>query len=503
MKNFKKWLILPLIVMLFVPVMILSACGKGDNGDANDKFYGITISGELPQGVMSIIPDNNNVREGEDLNFYIELQKLYTIGTLKVLCNGIEVVSFKSENTSNGNRYFYCISNISEDVVITFTGATEEAEYEISGIWVDNSGVAKTDDKDINNFFVDMYIASGSEDSSMSSYFNFSSMTDFKQYIKSKTFDRSVCYNDVISLWVYSKDNCESFVDGWIYCNNSAIIPETEVKTENIEGTEVRYLKAKYNLYITDNTEIYFYEEAVVRSVEIPVSICVIDGIETKNYSSPRIVFKNEEGLTIGDYVELKKAETINVYIENVSDVWKPIFDNPNLEYSLSLGNDKFVFEEGEFVSDRGNYIFKNVSLPYDRGTFANYTLYITNAKDLILADNNYSKISVIKENIIGYNLSENEFINIKSEGKYYYSKCANNMFVNIKNNFTKIKIELSNDAGETKTVTLALTSKKQDITDGYTFSRYRLENNYNVYQISYNGTGTFYNNIKLTALEN
>lgn len=488
--------------MLFVPVMVFSACGKDNSGGADDKFYGITVSGEFPQGVRIVNLSNNSVKEGEDFEFHIVLQENNDIGTVKVFGNGIELVSFKSETTDDGVCYFYRILNVSKDVVITFTGTTEQAGYEMSGIWVDNSNVSKIDDKNINNFLVDVNITSGSGDSASSSSLNFDSMEDFKQYVKSKTFDCSVGCNSVITICVYSKDNCESFVDGWIYLDGNMVVPYTKVETENIEGAEVRYLKAQYILYITDNTQVYFYENAVVRSGEIPLSVCVADNIETNNYNSPRIVLKDESGVTIQDYTELKNATTINAYIENINEVWKPIFDNPNLEYSLSNGDAKFVFEAGEYVSDSGSYIFKNVGRPYDRGTFANFTLYITNAKELILADSNYSKISVTRKNIDRYTLFDGEFISIAGEGEYWYSKCANNMFVNIKNNFTKIQIELSNDAGDTKTITLALTNKKQDITDGYTFSRYRVEENYKIYQISYNGSGIFYNNIKLTALE-
>ena len=78
-------------------------------------------------------------------------------------------------------------------------------------------------------------------------------------------------------------------------------------------------------------------------------------------------------------------------------------------------------------------------------------------------------------------------------------------MFVDAYNKYTKIQIELSNDDGETETITLQLpsNSKEQSIIGGNTISRYGLENNYKKYIISYDGIGIFYNNIKLTALEN
>lgn len=504
MEKNKKLFFLQFVFILLIPLILMSACGYDNNGD--NKHCNVSISDQLPQGISSAcVIDGQNVSKGEDVEFVITFSNLYEIGDLKVLGNGVELVNYEKRNTDNGIEYYYRIANITEDVIITFSGSLKFAEYNVTGNWVDNLESSKTDDKDIKDFFVDMEIESVNGNASMGSKSNFESVAKFKEYIKSNKFNRTVFCNDIITFCVYSKDNCESFVDEWIMCDGVAIIPETQVKTEIIQETEVRYLMARYTIYITGNTNIYFYEKAIVRSVEIPVSKCVVDGIKTNENFSPKIVLKDESGLEIKDYITLKEKETVDAYIENISDVWRPLFNNPSLEYSLSYYEQKFEFKAGEYVSNKGDYVFKSVGKPYDRGTFANFTLYITNAKELIMSDSNYKKITIETNNVIGYSMFENEYISIDDDGKYCYTECSNHMNVRIKNNYTKIKIEFSNDWGDEKIVTLDLpiNGKEQDVTGGYTISRYRLEDTYKIYTIYYKGTEIFYNHINITALEN
>lgn len=507
MKKYKKWLILPIIAMFFVSALVLSACGKDNKGGGDSKFYSISISGQMPQGVTEIsLLDGHNVREGETVEFSIRLQNRYTIGDLKLFGNGVELVSCNSQSTDNGEIYYYRIVNISENVVITFTGSVKSANYNLSAIWSDyNNTNPKSDDKKIEDFFIDMTISSTSGGSDTGATYSFDSISEFKNYLKSDTFYSAVKFGDAFSFTIYSKDNYESFVDDWIVCNGNAVVPYAINSFENIGGTEVGFLKAQYNVYVEGDTSIYFYEEEVVRSAEIKKTVVSVDGINVKDANLPKLVLKDENGIDIETYAGLKTAGTINAYIENINDVWRPLFNDKNLKYRLLNSEYKFEFVAGEYASDKGSFVFKSVGKPYDHGTFAYFTMYIENAKELILNSSNYKKMSITKNNIKKYNMFESDYINVEGEGEYCYVQCKNNMFVDIYDKYKKITITLSNDAGDTKTVTINLptSSKAQEIITGYSISRYSTENGYKKYFIGYDGTSMFYNNIELIALEN
>lgn len=504
MKKYKNWLMLPMIALFFVSIFVFSACNKRGNG-GHDKYYSINITGQLPQGVSgTTFLNGNSIKEGENAEFTIGLLNNYLIGDLKVFGNNDELLSYKSESTVTGMVYYYRITNVRENVEITFSGAVESRSYSILGRWVDfNNTSPKDDDKDIENFFVDMVVLSASGNSTATINYHFDSMLNFKEYLSSDVFYSSGFLGDTIQFTIYSIDDCESYVDDWIIYNDKAVTPYATMVSENNDGVEKSYLKAQYNVYIEEDTTIYFYEKEIVRSAEIKETVCIINDIDMDDATLPRLVLKDETGTKIDTYAKLKTAGTINAHIENVSDVWRPIFKNSNLIYNLSLTDFKFEFKEGEYASDKGSFVFKNVDIPYNRGTFVNYTLEIENIKEIILNSSNYKKMSITKNNIKSYNLFDNDYINIEGEGEYCYVQCKNNMYVDVYNNYTKIQITLSNDIGETKTLTLNLptSSKAQTLTDGYTISRYRMENNYNKYLISYDGTSTFYNNIEFTAL--
>ena len=504
MRKFKNLLFVPILLILLVPLFLLSACNN--NNDPGGQFCSVSILGQPPQGVtQTSLLNGHSVAKGENVEFSITLNDTYTIGDLKVLGNGVELVSFESQSINGGEVYYYRIENIQEDVVITFTGYPKRASYSIATSWVNNTDSTQSGDKNVEDFAVDVEIMSVSEGSTANVKYEFDSISDFKDYLDSDTFYSSGYFGDVISFTIYCKDDYESFVDDWIICNDEAVISESSRESEIIDGVEVGYLKAKYNVCITKNTTIYFYEKEIVRSAEIKDSTCELSGITEKDVNLPKIVLKDENGDRIKRYADLKTASTINAYIENINDVWRPLFNNANLEYQLEVFEDRYVFKNGEYVSDQGSFVFENVGIPYNRCTKAYYTLYLNNVKELILNESNYKKMSITANNIKKYNIFEGNYIYIEGEGQYCYVQCKNKMLVDAYNKYTKIQIELSNDDGETETITLQLpsNSKEQSIIGGYTISRYGLENNYKKYIISYDGTGVFYNNIKLTALEN
>lgn len=492
MKKSKSIFILTVLFAIFVPVLFFSACGD-KNGDGGKATYSIAFSEQTPTGVSRLNIANPVVEKSANVTFYIVIMPGYSKGTMKVLCNGTELTEFKTENTDGSTYLYYEIKNITEDKTITITGTLTHAAHNVKGIWVSNNATAKPDDKKLEDVHVDMEINSPTGDSETGTSMSFVA-NGFKDYITEKMLDEiEYIHNDYITFSVYAKDNYESFVDNFIVCNGERLQPYTKII--NNEGTP--YLKATYTIYITADTTVYFYESEIVRSVELATTRIQVEGVQY-NTNFPQIVLRDENNVVIENYVDLKNANTINAYIENVTDVWKPILENPALTYSLSNLDLKFEIEDG-------NYIFKNVQYPYSVATIANYTLTITNAKDLIRNSNEYSKIELTKQNIQNSQPFSTEYITINDDGNYYYKFAKNTFKLIISKDYSRLQIELSNKFGDSENVTIVLSSGLINIVEGYTikedFSNPTQSDKVRQFLISFNGNGTFYNKIKLTAL--
>lgn len=267
MKIFKKFMF---VFMLLVSFVSLTACGnKNDGGDSKPKTYTVSSSEQNVVGVQQLVIENSEVKESEDSSFYLILKAGYEKGTLSVLCNGTELVETRVENKNDSLYLYYKITNITENKIITFTGTTTIKKYYVSVVWNDFLDAIEANDKDINNFFVDMKFESSIGEDENSTFYNFEAK-DFKDYIKSNMISSVFFYyGDTITITVYAKDNCESFVDGFVLYNSETLKPSSEKVTETINGSEVSYLKAKYTFNIIGDTSLTFYEQAIVRSNKV------------------------------------------------------------------------------------------------------------------------------------------------------------------------------------------------------------------------------------------
>ena len=494
MKNFKKLIILPLFLFVIFTGLFFSACKKDGS---EPKTYSITFeNNQTISGIFVYNIETPEVKEGEDATFYIGLQSGYDKGELKVLCNGSEMIETETEIKNALLYLYYTISNVTENKIISLTGTLERNKYSLSVIWNPYSSM-EIEDKKLEDFFVDLTISSSSDGSSDDTILNLKA-PGFKEFMSSDEFNIPFYYNDTVTISVYAKDDCESYVDGFIMYNVENLEPCLEKATETIKGTDVSYLKATYSFVVTSNSDIVFYESAIIKSTDIAKNYVEIDGIEA-NSNTPEIVMRNDDGEKITTYLELKNAKTVDVYIENVSNIWKPILANHALQYSLSNTGSKFVVEDG-------NYVFKNAGKPYEVSTLIKYTLTITNAKDLIMNSGDYSKIKILHKNIYSITTFADEVIHIDGEGNYYHTENENNIVFDIKNEYTKLEVNLSNTFGEYVTIIVPLNDYPQTINENYTFSKYINFSHYDStttqYVLHFDGKGTFYSSISITAIQ-